>query len=222
MRSKDRIVDKRYYHGKSPTQRLITRNEVIAYSGNSGRGRGGYQHPHLHFGFTEWIISKDGHDYHDPEKNGIDGGKPVYWDDKTPLDMRPWERVKYLEKTLGNFQAELSKWKKEDKDLQELKGNLLEYYLLMGNVKGWEILDSKHFHDLRELLKKVTLGEKRFTPSTDPYSLMLQIVGYSTDEKQQVILTLPFISPELTQLYKEPAYEQGKFLYWRMYGGKGK
>lgn len=76
-------------------------------------------------------------------------------------------------------------------------------------------MDSKHFHDMRALLKRVTLEQKKYIPGTRPYSMMLKIVGYSTDEKQKIILMLLFISPELVSKYRRPVYEQGEFLRWR-------
>ncbi len=81
----------------------------------------------------------------------------------------------------------------------------MEYGHLLTGIKGKKILDSKHFHDLRALLKRVTLEEKRFTPGARPYSLMLKVVGYSMDESQEVILTLPFIAPGLVNFYKKVA-----------------
>jgi hypothetical protein len=42
---------------------------------------------------------------------------------------------------------------------------------------------------------------------------MMKIVGYSTDEKQEVILTLPFIAPGLEKTYKKPVYEGGPFYH---------
>jgi len=46
---------------------------------------------------------------------------------------------------------------------------------------------------------------------------MLKIVGYSMPEKQEIILTLPFIAPGLENMYKKPVYEQGEFLHWKKY-----
>jgi len=218
------IVDKRYYHGKSEIQRLIKRNEIFTLSGNTGEGPrefGGMQQYHLHFDLNYWGHYAGKGKYIDPEEHGIDGGKPVFWDGKTDLDIKASQRLTALNKTLENFEGELGTWNLEDKDLQELNGNLLEYHKLMGDAKGTEVLDSKHFHDLRELLKKKTLEEKTHIPGTEPYSLMLKVLGYSMDEKQEIILTLPFIAPSLVGLYKEPVYEDGEFLPWRGYRGIG-
>ena len=87
----------------------------------------------------------------------------------------------------------------------------MEYYRLLGDAKGRKILDSKHFQDMRALLKKVTLEEKAYRPGTRPYSLMLKILGYSTDENQKIVLTLPFIAPGLKGFYRKPVYEEGGF-----------
>jgi len=40
---------------------------------------------------------------------------------------------------------------------------------------------------------------------------MLKLLGYSTDEEQKVILTLPFIAPGLEKSYKKPVFEEGVF-----------
>jgi hypothetical protein len=41
--------------------------------------------------------------------------------------------------------------------------------------------------------------------------MMLKILGYSTDENQKIILTLPFIAPGLEAFYRKPVYEEGGF-----------
>ena len=212
------------YHGKSEIQRLIKRNEIFALSGNTGLGPKEYMGRmpyHLHFSLNYWGLYAGKGEHLDPEKYGIDGGKPIFWDGKTDLDVKYPLRLTALNKILEDFEGELGTWNLEDNNLQELNGNLLEYYKLMGNPKGTEVLDSKHFHDMRELLKKTTLEEKTYIPGTEPYSLMLKVLGYSTNEKQDIILTLPFIAPSLEGLYKKPVYEDGEFLPWRGYRGKG-
>ena len=229
---------------------FANKEQIIALSGSSGIGpqeKLGRMEPHLHFGLTFNKTLRKGEGYLvDPEKYGLDGGKPVFWDGETDLDIVPSLRKHKLERVLDYFEKKLESWPK-DKDLQELKGNLLENYHLidynnakeildskhfhdmrellekktfndkdfqelkgklvknydlMGNIKAKQILDSKHFHDMRALLKKKTLEEKMYIPGTKPYSLMMEIVGYSTDEKQEIILTLPFIAPRLKHLYK--------------------
>jgi hypothetical protein len=40
---------------------------------------------------------------------------------------------------------------------------------------------------------------------------MLKILGYSTDENQKIILTLPFVAPGLEGFYKKAVYEEGEF-----------
>ena len=43
------------------------------------------------------------------------------------------------------------------------------------------------------------------------HATMLKIVGFSTSQNQEVILTLPFIPPGLEELYRKPIYEDGPF-----------
>jgi hypothetical protein len=87
----------------------------------------------------------------------------------------------------------------------------MEYYHLLGETNARKILDSGYFQDLRALLKKVTLEEKSYLPGTRPYSMMLKILGYSTDENQKIILTLPFVAPGLEGFYKKAVYDEGEF-----------
>jgi hypothetical protein len=97
--------------------------------------------------------------------------------------------------------------------MSEVKGNLSEFYRSLELREGADILSSKHFHDLRAYLKKTTMEQKKFIPGTGPYSLMLKVVSYSTDPKQKVILTLPFIPAGLEKLYRRTAYEEGPFFH---------
>jgi hypothetical protein len=115
-----------------------------------------------------------------------------------------------LEGTLDRFDKTLGQWPKT-RALEELGGALTEHDRLLKGTSGKQILDSKHFHDLRALLKKEVLEKKKYRPGTEPYAMMLEVLGYSTDEKQKVILTLPFISPDLAGMYKEPVFEAGPF-----------
>ena len=193
--------------------RPLWRREIFALSGNSGFGPKEYrwvQPPHLHVTLYYINFKSNTMVYLDPEKHGIDGGKPVFWDGETPLDGETEKRVSRLEFTLGGLKEELDQWPKSA-DLEELSGNLLEYAHLLGEAKGSKILDSKHFQDMRGLLKKVTLEKGVYLPGTRPYSMMLKILGYSTDENQKIILTLPFISPGLEAFYKKPVYEKEGF-----------
>jgi len=193
--------------------RPLGRREIFALSGNSGLGPLEYrwvQPPHLHITLYYINFVSNTMVYLDPEKHGIDGGKPVFWDGETILDGEADKRLSKLELTLGNLQRELELWPRSS-GLEELRGNLVEYSRLLGDGKGKKVLDSKHFQDMRALLKKVTVEEKRYRPGTRPYSMMLKIVGYSTDENQKIILTLPFIAPGLETYYKRPVYEEGPF-----------
>ncbi len=193
--------------------RVLERGEMVARSGNSGIGPKEYgwvQPPHLHVSLYFLNFKSNTLAYLDPEKFGIDGGRPVFWDGETLLDGKAEERTTKLELTLRDFIKELHHWPK-DLELEELKGLLLEHYHLLGKKEGHPLIDSKHFHDLRALLKKVTLEEKKVLPGTKPYRLMLKILGYSTNENQKIILTLPFIAPTLRENYKKTIYEEGSF-----------
>jgi hypothetical protein len=168
---------------------------------------------HLHFGLEKWDpITKKG-EFLDPEKYGIDGGKLVFSDGETNLSIRAEQRLSVLEKVLGGFGNRLQAWR--DNELQELKGNLDNYYNKFKDSKGTKILDSKHFIDMKNLLKKVTLEQKKYIPGTKPYSMMLKIVGYSTDERQPIILMLPYIAPSLVSKYQKSVYTEGKLIDWR-------
>ncbi len=195
---------------KSPGGRPLRRKEIVAHSGNSGMGLIGnrfVQPPHLHVTLYFLNFKNRTMAYLDPEKFGLDGGRPVFWDGETDLDVGVEKRMAMLELVLINLEREIGSWEKTPEG-EELAGKLLEHSRLMGRRQGRGILDSKHFHDLRAVLKKVTLKEKRFLPGTRPYSLMFKVVGYSTDVTQEVILTLPFISTGLRSVYKRPIFEE--------------
>jgi hypothetical protein len=193
--------------------RALGRGEIVALSGNSGLGPVEYrwvQPPHLHISLYYINFKSNAMVYLDPEKHGIDGGKPVFWDGETRLDGAADKRLSKLESTLRSFGEELDGWPKGS-DVEELRGQLMEYYHLLGDVKGRKILDSRHFQGLRALLRKATLEERRYRPGTRAYSMMLKILGYSTDENQKIILTLPFIAPGLEAFYRKAIYEEGGF-----------
>jgi hypothetical protein len=194
--------------------RVLGRDEIVAISGNSGWGPREYgyrQPPHLHYSLYYWEKGRRGLENLDPEKFGIDGGRLVFWDGKTRLDVRPEERLTHLERTLDRLEETLERWPRT-RDLEELGGALTEYHHLFEGTRGKQILNSKHFHDFRALLKKEVLEGKKYPPGTEPYGMMLKVLGYSTDEKQKVVLTLPFISPSLEGTYREPVFEAGPFL----------
>jgi len=216
----DVLVDERYilsgdvmkYLGKR--MRASGRGEIVALSGNSGWGPREYgwvQPPHLHLAYYHLDERKKEIEHLDPEKNGINGGKPVFWDGKASLDIKANKRLALLEETLKNFKEEVNQWS-EEKDLKEVGGTLIESHNLLGRVEGKAILDSKHFLDIKSTLERITLQEGKYLPGTAPYSLMLKILGYSTEEKQKVILTLPFIAPGLEKAYQKPEYEKGYFV----------
>ncbi len=148
--------------------RVMERNEIIALSGNTGAG---VSVPHLHLTLWQKIPT-----FIDPEKYGIDSGRLTFWDGKTDLDVTVPKRPQHLEEVLQGFEGNLAAW--QDK---ELAGKLLEYKKLMGDVKATKALGSKHFHDLRALLKRTVLEEKKYSSGTEPYSMMLEILGYSSD-----------------------------------------
>ncbi len=217
------LVDKRYLIAgeimrflEKPV-RALGRDEAIALSGNSGKGPreyGSVQPPHLHLSLYYRNGEKQTLENIDPERYGIDGERPVFWDGETVLDVRPAQRTALLERTLDHFETEFESWP-ETRDLRELKGVLSEHHHLIDGKKGGALLDSNHFHDMRSLLKRTILEEKKYLPGTGPYRLMLRIVGYSTEEKQKLILTLPFISPGLRKRYRKSVYEEGPFLNLR-------
>jgi hypothetical protein len=185
----------------------LRREDVVALSGNTGLGRMAnrfFQPPHLHITLYYLNYGSRTLAYLDPDKFGLDGGHPVFWDGETVLDIEAEKRISRLELTMANLKQEIEGWPKTS-EWSELGGNLMEYGHLLANASGRRVLDSKYFHDLRALLKKITLEEKRFIPGTRPYSLMLKVVGYSMDESQEVILTLPFIAPGVVDLYKKVA-----------------
>jgi len=202
------IIDNRYKKLlKGHDQRLIKRNEIIALSGSSGTPE-----PHLHLGLYHIDYPMMDREYVDPEKYGIDGGKLVFWDGKTDLDKKFYPRVEALERTIKDLEQELATWKEVNHDKEELRGNIKEHGRFLRDNNWIEILDSNHFDEIKKLLKRVTLEEKTFIPGTEPYSLMLKVLGYSAEEKQEIIQTLPFISPNLVSLYKEPIYKEGEFV----------
>lgn len=185
--------------------RPLMRGQIVALSGNSGMGllKNRFIHPpHLHVTLYYLNVENRTMAYLNPEKFGLDGGPPVFWDGETDLDVEPQKRIFRLEHTLKDLKEELRHWVGIS-DLEELRGTLLEYSRLLEGVEGRGILNSKHFLNMRALLKKVTLEEKKFLPGTRPYSLMLKIVGYSMDETQDIILTLPFIAPGLEMGYQK-------------------
>ncbi len=193
--------------------RALGREEIVALSGNSGWGPrefGWIQPAHLHFSLYRFNREKRRLDNIDPDRYGLDGGKPVFWDGRTRLDTRAEQRISNLVETLDGFELDLDLWPKTP-ELEELKGTLLEQRRQLGNVKSRDILDSRDFQELRALLKKVTLEEKRYLPGSQPYAMMLKILAYSTEPSQQVILTLPFIAPGLWQVYHRTVYQEGNF-----------
>jgi hypothetical protein len=179
---------------------------------NSGIGPVEYRlvhEPHLHLSLHCRNPRKRGLEEVDPEKFGIDGGRPVFWDGKTPLDTDPKDRSGLLEKTLWTLSDEAAAWA-GTADLQETAGRLTEYARLTGKPQGKEILDLPAFQDLRAFLKKITLEGKAYLSGSAPYSLMLRVLGYSTDESRPLILTLPFIAPGLQARHHRSRRVPGK------------
>lgn len=214
----DVLVDEKYLLSGDVMRYLgegvkpLMRGEIVALSGNSGFGPVEYgfvQPPHLHLSLYYLNFKNKTMVYLDPEKFGLDGGRPVFWDGETILDGEPEKRITRLKSTIRNFKQELDSWL-QIPGLEELRGRLMEYHHLIGDDSGRKILDSKHFHEMRALLKRVTLEEKRHLPGSRPYSVMLKAVGYSTAEEQKVILNLPFIAPGLGKMYKKAVFEEGE------------
>jgi len=144
-------LSKSYVNKKNSQGRLIKRNEIFSLSGASGSAGA----PHLHHG----LYFKGKKNPIDPEKYGIDGGKPVFWDCETELDMPSYQRVYELEKVIKNLEKGLQLWSKGNHDLGELKGNILELSKHLKDSSWGGILDSKHFHDMRDLLKRRIISE---------------------------------------------------------------
>jgi hypothetical protein len=210
------FVDKRHVvsigpPGTSPQPaRVVGRQEIVALSGNSGIGPSEYwreywfaQPPHLHMSLHHRKPAGRDLEELDPNRFGIDGGRPAFWDGETPLDVAPADRPGLLEKALQALPAEAAGWA-TTKELGETASRLMEYARLAGKPRGKEIFDLPAFQDLRAFLKKITLEDKTFLPGSAPYSLMLRVLGYSTDERQPLILTLPFIAPGLQKYYGKP------------------
>ncbi len=83
--------------------RALRRSEIIALSGHSGLGPTEYgwrQPPHLHYSLYYFNKKERTFDNLNPDLYGFDGGRPVFWDGKTRLDVQAEERVFYLEETL--------------------------------------------------------------------------------------------------------------------------
>ena len=89
--------------------KALGRGDMVALSGNSGFGPREYgyvQPPHLHLSFHYWDHGKRTLEPLDPEKYGIDGARPIFWDGKTILDMEPAKRLPMLELTLKHFEED--------------------------------------------------------------------------------------------------------------------
>ena len=190
--------------------RGLGRQEIVALSGNSGIGPPEYwreywfaQPPHLHMSLHRRNPAGQGLEELDPERFGIDGGRPVFWDGETPLDVAPADRPGLLERALQALPAEAAE-RAATKELGETAGRLAEYARLLGDRRGTAVLGSPAFQDLKAYLKRITLEEKRYLPGTWPYSLMLKVLAYGTDKGQPLILTLPFIAPGLQTRYGKP------------------
>ncbi|MCX8118787.1 MAG: M23 family metallopeptidase [Desulfobacterota bacterium] len=207
----NRVLVDRSYFLKGDLQRAaeegvkpLMRDRIVALSGNSGMGllKNWFVHPpHLHITLYYLNLENRTLAYLDPEKFGLDGGRPVFWDGETNLDVEPERRIEHLESTLNQLEKELQDWEGTS-ELEALREILRPYGRLLQGKKGKALLESEPFLELREHLKRVTLQEKRFLPGTRPYSLMLKVVGYSTEESQEIILTLPFVAPGLEMGYK--------------------
>ena len=192
--------------------RALLQNEIIALSGDTGRAPPGQSRlpSHLHVSLGYEKIGSDRLDL-DYEKYGLDGNKPIFHDAKTNITVNIQDRLERLNEKLETFKEELAGWPKE---LEEIKGTLEDLYNKMGDVKGQQIVDNKHFQEMRALLKKKTLEDKTYTPGTKPYSLMIAIMTYSMVppySNQEVVLFLPFIAPAIAQKYKKVFYENGPF-----------
>ena len=202
--SRSLIPEKYKVNNQDAVQISFPRNVIIALSGSPADApRDSLNIPQLHLGMHTG--SQENYGFVDPEQYGPDKGKPIYWDLETDLDMVSTARLMGLEKTIKGIPQELESWPQGEHDLDELKGNISEYYGRIGNATRMEILDSAAFHDMRALLKGEILEKSKTTkhvPGTRPYSLMLKTLGYSSID-QNFVLTLPFPSPDLAGLQLE-------------------
>lgn len=211
---------------------FLRRNEIFALSGATGEGMfQGKQHPHAHW---ETWKRKDAYgvvpyEAFDQETCGIDKDFPlVFWDGKTVLDILRNDQFRLLRHTVGKYsQKDLVGWE-ETHNQQELAGKLADLAKKAmkqwgKEVKGKDLLDSKHFIDMKALIKDEVLRKERYQPGSGPYTAMLEILGHGKDPKQDIIFTLPFISPNLVGLYRKPAGDSGLFRqWWGIYTHKGK
>jgi hypothetical protein len=102
--------------------------------------------------------------------------RPVFGDGETPLDGEAKGRLSKLELTLRNFEEEIELWPRTA-EIRELGGTLMEYRNLLREIKGKKILDSKHFQDMKTLLK----SDQENICGTRP-TQRCSNRGYSTDE----------------------------------------
>jgi len=201
------FVDNRYFFSrKREIQRVVRNNEIIALSGDSGKY---ISRRHLHFGLT-YVDIKGNQEYFDPYKKGIDGGPPVFSDGKTDLSIPASMRHFKLFEVMGGLEERLKKMPEEG-PIGETRGRLLEWNNHIKELAGPPILDSPHFHDMRAYLLKVTLEDVIWTPESEIYTLMLEIAGLSIDERQEIVLCSPFISPKVLNRYKIAVYNNGPF-----------
>lgn len=216
------LIPEKYNYSKGGIKKAFSRGTIIALSGNSGLGSDGYQPPHLHFGLyhgTSKFYKWEDWGPVDPEKYGIDGGKPIYWDGETSYDISPPARKIFLGQTLDRdyFDKQMGLWPEDNHDSKELKRNVIELRNRLGDKTGNEIVDSPHFQDMRALLMDEVLEKKRrdangkviHVPGTRAYHLMSACAVYSSE--QDVIITLPYPSPDLAKLQLQG--KLGKNLY---------
>ena len=195
---------------KNPNHRkdFFDINKVIAFSGDTGYGPGGFQPSHLHLqiaklepdGYVErmidgvrkkvkyWQEIKPGLD---PFKNGIDGGKPVYWDAKA-VTVAPWERPNMLNSIMYTLDERLRKQDEVDKEtLTELLKRQKDPVALRDYL-GMRVLQKKQGPNGLQY---------EFMPGSFMYGLMLDVLANMKKEEEMLVM-LPFIYPSLIDKYQ--------------------
>lgn len=204
------------WHNKGQKVSYLRRYEIFGLSGATGDGPfQGKQHPHAHWETIrrEGLPNVPYIDF-DHEKYGIDKEfRHVFWDGVTLLDYYPRYQYLVLKDTFARY-AGMGLEGINGKGEQELFGRLTESAKLGlrregKELDGKEILDSKYFIDMKDLIKDEVLRKEKYHPGTRAYTAMLELLGHGKDPNQDIIFTLPFISSNIVHLYTKPLGEKG-------------
>ncbi len=205
------------YEGKSVSRggRPFIDNEldklnIIAFSGATGIGPGGGgQTPHLHFGvsatennimykldpFTLGIDAEKPLDEYVGSKGRQRAARPVYWDTKTELPLRPnrvGEKKVYLQNSLDTLDKRIGESDLDNSTKEEIlkrRNNPIE----LRDYLGYRVLEKKKDKDGNERYE--------FMPGSLMYALMLEFCSRAS--KQEFIAMLPFIFPPLKPIYQK-------------------